>query len=122
MRNVYFCAKNHQSINLFPNLCELVTTQIRNHEKYITSNKMCVLKTTHYERNKIKTSYGSYTNNNSENEFLGSICHVIEENLFEELSISKYWSMMINESNTIFDDKYLAIVAKYLINNIPYIC
>jgi len=55
-----------------------------------------------------------------ENEFLGSICHVIKENLFEELSISKYWSMMIDESNTISDDKHLAIVAKYLINNIPY--
>ncbi|RGB28343.1 hypothetical protein C1646_767908 [Rhizophagus diaphanus] len=29
---------------------------------------------------------------------------------------------MINESNTISDDKHLAIVVKYMINNIPYMC
>ncbi|CAG8798564.1 9431_t:CDS:1, partial [Dentiscutata erythropus] len=39
MRNVYFCAKNHQPINLFPNLYELVTTQIHNHKEYITSDR-----------------------------------------------------------------------------------
>ena len=44
MRNVYFCAKNHQPINLFPNLCELVTTQICNREEYIISDRMCILK------------------------------------------------------------------------------
>ncbi|CAB4415772.1 unnamed protein product [Rhizophagus irregularis] len=120
MRNVYFCAKNHLPINLFPNLCELVTTQIRNREEYITSDKMCILKTPHYEKNKMKASYGSYTNNNSGTEFLSSICNVIEENLFKELDISNYWSLMIDESNTISDDKHLAIVAKYPINNVPY--
>ena len=87
MRNIYFCAKNHQLINLFPNLCELVTTQIHNREEYIISDKTCILKTPHYEKNKMKASYGSYTNNNSGNEFLSSICNVIEESLFEELNI-----------------------------------
>ena len=120
MRNVYFCAKNHQPINLFPNLCKLVTTQICNREEYITLDRMCILKTPHYEKNKMKVSYRSYTNNNSGNEFLFSICNIIEENLFKKLSIFKYWSLIINESNTISDDKHLAIVAKYLINNIPY--
>ncbi|CAG8787935.1 24411_t:CDS:2, partial [Racocetra persica] len=120
MKNVYFCAKNHQSINLFSNLCELVTTQIHNHKEYITSDRVCVFKTPQYEKNKTKASYGSYTNNNSENRFLASICDIIEEGLFEELNASKYWSLMIDESNTISDDKHLAIVAKYLINNIPY--
>ncbi|CAG8786219.1 23965_t:CDS:2, partial [Gigaspora margarita] len=94
MRNVYFCAKNHQPINLFPNLCELVTTQIRNHKEYITSDKMCVLKTPQYEKNKTKASYGSYTNNNSGNGFLDSICNVIEESLFKELNASKYWMIL----------------------------
>ncbi|CAG8669166.1 10960_t:CDS:2, partial [Scutellospora calospora] len=79
MRNVYFCAKNHQPINLFPNLCELVTTQIHNHKEYITSDRV------------------------------SSICDIIEEGLFEELNTSKYWSLMIDESNTISDDNYLAI-------------
>ncbi|CAG8673792.1 18102_t:CDS:2, partial [Racocetra fulgida] len=38
------------------------------------------------------------------------ICDVIEESLFEELNASKYWSLMIDESSTISDDKHLAIV------------
>ena len=121
MRNVYFCAKNHLPINLFPNLCGLVTTQIRNREEYIMSDRMCILKMPFYEKNQIKEQYGSYTNNNSGNEFLNSICNVIEENLFNELNNSKYWSLMIDESNTISDDKHLAIVAKYMINNVPYL-
>lgn len=120
IRNVYFCAKNHQSINLFPNICELVTTQIHNHKEYNISNRICILKSPHYEKSKMKMSYGSYTNNNSGNEFLNSICSVIEKSLFEELNTSKYWNIMINESNTISDNKHLAIVAKYMINNVPY--
>ncbi|CAG8854979.1 22098_t:CDS:2, partial [Gigaspora margarita] len=66
------------------------TTQIRNHKEYITSDRV------------------------------SSICDIIEESLFEELNASKYWSLMIDESSTISDDKHLAIVAKYLINNIPH--
>ena len=79
-------------------------------------DRTCILKPPHYEKSKMKASYGNYTNNNSGNEFLISIGNVIEENLFSELNISEYWTMMIDESNSISDDKHLIIVAKYMIN------
>ena len=52
-------------------------------------------------------------------EFLDSIGSVIKQSLFEELNSSLYWSLMIDETNSIDHDKYLAIVAKYVVNNVP---
>ena len=64
--------------------------------------------------------YASYSNSNSGTEFLESICHIIKESLFDELNSSTYWSILIDEFTTITDNKHLAIVLKYLINNTPY--
>ncbi|GBB99207.1 hypothetical protein RclHR1_03450002 [Rhizophagus clarus] len=119
MRNVYFCSKNNQAINIFPELCKLVSIQIKNNKEYFASSKTSVLKQPE-ENNITKTQYGSYTNSNAGNEFLESICHVIEESLFNELNSSKFWSILIDESTTITDNKHLAIVSKYLVNNTPY--
>jgi len=121
MRNVYFCSKNNQAINTFPELCKLIEIQVKNNKEYIISSKMSVLKPPNYgENNNTKAQYASYSNCNAGNEFLESISHVIEESLFDELNSSNFWSILIDESTTITDNKHLAIVSKYIINNIPY--
>src|SRR3954470_23198851 len=35
MRNVYFCSKNNQAINTFPELCKLIAIQVKNNKEYI---------------------------------------------------------------------------------------
>ena len=114
--------KNNQAINIFPELCKLVSIQIKNSKEYLVSSKTSVLKQSDFgERNNTaRAPYASYSNYNSGNEFLESICHIIEESLFDELNSSTYWSILIDESTTITDNKHLAIVSKYLINNILY--
>ena len=67
-----------------------------------------------------KSKYGSYNNHMSGIDFLDSIAYTIKKSLFEELNSSIYWSIMIDETNSVDDDKYLAIVGKYIVNNIPY--
>ena len=118
MQNIYFYSKKHQAI--ISDLSKLVLYQIKNSKEYIVSNNLSVLKTPNYESNNTRSLYGSYTNNNAGNEFLESICYVIEKELYNELNNSKFWSIMIDESNTVGDNKHLAIVGKYLINNIPF--
>jgi len=121
MRNVYFCSKNNQAINVFPELCKLISIQIKNSKEYLVSNKISILKQPDYgETNNVRAQYASYSNCNAGNEFLESICHVIEENLFDELNKSNFWSILIDESTTITDNKHLAIVSKHIINNTPY--
>jgi hypothetical protein len=122
MRNVYFCSKNNQAINIFPELCNLISIQVKNNKEYLVSNRMSVLKQPNYEKNSsTKSQYGSYTNSNAGNEFLESICYVIEKGLFDELNDSKFWSILIDETTTIANNKYLAIVSKHMINNTPYV-
>lgn len=102
-------------------MCNLVSTQIKNSKEYLVSSKTSVLKQPDFrENNNTKAQYASYSNCNAGNEFLESICHVIEESLFDELNNSIYWSILIDESTTLTDNKYLAIVSKHLINNTPY--
>lgn len=121
MRNIYFCSKNNQAINIFPELCNLISIQIKNSKEYLVSNKTSVLKQPDFrENNNTRAQYASYSNCNAGNEFLESICHVIEESLFNELNSSIYWSILIDESTTLTNNKHLAIVSKYLVNNIPY--
>lgn len=120
MRNVYFCSKNNQAINIFPDLCKLISIQIKNSKEYLVSSKTSILKQPDFKENDTRAQYASYSNCNAGNEFLESICHVIEENLFHETNDSKFWSILIDESTTITDDKHLAIVSKHIINNTPY--
>jgi len=103
-------------------LSKLVTFQIKNNKKYIIFDKTSILKKPEFEKNSTKSSYGSYMNSNTGNEFLESICCIIEDELFKELNNSKFWSIIIDKSNTIVDNKHLAIVSKHLIDNIPYMC
>ncbi len=93
MRNVYFYSKKYQAINIFSDLSKLVIFQIKNNKEYIISDKISILKKLEFD-----------------------------DELFKELNNSKFWNIIIDKSNTIVDNKHLAIVLKHLIDNIPYIC
>lgn len=115
MEIIYFCSKNNISLNVYPNLCKLISLQTRNN----VSDKICILKPASLAKpSNPKSEYGSYKNSVSGCDFLDSIASVIRNSLFEELNSSHYWSIMIDEANSI-DDKHLAIVGKYIANNMP---
>lgn len=121
MRIAYCCSKNNISLNTYPNLCKLTSLQIENNNKLIISDKISTLKPASLEKpSPSKSKYGSYSNHMSGIDFLDSIAYTIKKSLFEELNSSIYWSIMIDETNSVDDDKYLAIVGKYIVNNIPY--
>ncbi|CAG8504672.1 9051_t:CDS:2 [Cetraspora pellucida] len=50
-----------------------------------------------------------------------AISFVIEESLSNEIQNSPYWSIQIDESNTIKQEKMLAIVSKHLSDNYPVV-
>ena len=109
------------SLNTYPNLCKLTSLQIENNKKLIISDKISTLKPASLEKSSpSKSKYGSYNNHMSGIDFLDSIAYTIKKSLFEELNSSIYWSIMIDETNSVDDDKYLVIVGKYIVNNIPY--
>ena len=121
MRIAYCCSKNNISLNTYPNLCKLTSLQIENNKKLIISDKISTLKPASLEKSSpSKSKYGSYNNHMSGIDFLDSIAYTIKKSLFEELNSSIYWRIMIDETNSVDDDKYLAIVGKYIVNNIPY--
>jgi len=121
MRNVYFLSKQNLSSHIYPDLCKLMMLQIENNNELIIAEKSSTLKPAALEKTSTpRSAYGSYTNSKSASDFLDSIASVIKKSLFEELNSSIYWSIMIDEANSIDNDKYLAIVGKYIVNNIPY--
>src|SRR6266511_3987378 len=94
MRNIYFCSKHNISLKkIYPGLCNLMSLQTENN----ISNKISI----------------------AGFDFLDSIASVIKNSLFDELNSSPYWSVMIDEANSVDDDKYLAIVGKCIANNMP---
>ena len=116
MRNIYFCSKHNISLNVYPDLCKLVSLQTGNN----VSNKISTLKPASLEKlSKPKSKYGSHKNPIAACDFLDSIASVIKNSLFDELNSSPYWSVMIDEANSVDDDKYLAIVGKCIANNMP---
>ena len=117
MQIIYFCSKKNISLNVYPDLCNLMYLQTKNK---VTNDKKFNLKPASIAKpSSSKSIYGSYANNKSGFEFLECIVSVIQKELFEELNSSPYWSIMIDETNTI-NNKYLAIVGKYMVDNIPY--
>ena len=114
--NNYFCSKHNIPLNVYSNLCNLVTLQTGNN----ISDKISTLKPASLEKpSKPKSKYGSYKSPIAACDFLDSIASVIKNSLFEELNSSPYWSIMIDEANSIDGNKHLAIVGKYIANNMP---
>jgi hypothetical protein len=121
MRIIYCCSKNNIPLNTYPDLCKLTSLQIENNKELIISDKVSTLKPASLGKpSPSKSKYGNYNNHVSGIDFLDSIAYTIKKSLFEELNSSVYWSIMIDETNSVDNDKYLAIVGKYIINNIPY--
>jgi Domain of unknown function (DUF4371) len=120
LMDVYYCSKHNLSLNIYPDLCNLISLQIKNINNLSISDNISTLKSASLEKSSLhKSKYGSYTNPKAGFEFLDSISYVIRKTLFEEFSSSIYWSIMIDETNSIDNDKYLAVVSKYFVNNIP---
>jgi Domain of unknown function (DUF4371)/hAT family C-terminal dimerisation region len=121
MMNAYLCSKENLALNIYSKLCKLMSLQIKNEKGLVIGDKNYSLKPASIKKPSLpKSIYGSHTNDKSGFEFLESIVSVIQKNLFEELNLSSHWSIMIDETNTITNNKYLAIVGKYMVDNMPY--
>ena len=102
MRSVYFLSKWNLSSDIYSDLCELITLQLENNEQLIISEKTSTLKPATLEKTSTpRSTYGSHTNSKSASDFLDSIVSVIKKSLFEELNSSIYWSIMIDEANSV---------------------
>jgi hypothetical protein len=121
IRSVFFISKKRISLNVFPELCELISLQIENTTELAISDNNFTLKPASLEKPSTpKSQYGSHKNHIAALDFLDSIAFVIKKSLFEELNSSTHWSIMIDETNSVDGDKYLAIVGKCITSNIPF--
>jgi len=120
MKCVYFAAKKHLSLNLYPGLCDLVL----NINKKSENTMHCPLKLPPLSSLKPSadtSQYGSYLNPISAQKFEEAIFYVIEKALINEIKVSDQWSLLIDESTTITDEKHLVLVSKHMANNVPVV-
>ncbi|CAG8538755.1 8959_t:CDS:2, partial [Scutellospora calospora] len=92
---VYFLAKNHYT-----------THSLKKAQDIIADSPVTLY-----------SEYGTYDNDISARKFIKAISFVIEESLINEIQNSLYWSIQINESNMIKQEKILAIISKHLSDN-----
>ncbi|RGB35168.1 hypothetical protein C1646_759697 [Rhizophagus diaphanus] len=62
--------------------------------------------------------YEFHLSNISAKEIEEAIIYVIEKTLYEEIKSSNHWSIMIDETNSITDKKYLAIIFQHISYNV----
>ncbi|CAG8492225.1 13384_t:CDS:2, partial [Cetraspora pellucida] len=67
-------------------------------------------------------NYATYQNPVAGREMLESLAYIVEKDTISEINSSLFWSILLDESNTITNEKTLAIVSKHFANNIPVIC
>ena len=117
MKCVYFAAKNHLSLNLYPELCNLVLNS--NRFPKITTPQLLQLPSLSSLNIPAETSqYGSYNNSKYARKFEEAIFYVIEKALIDEIKTSERWSILIDVSTSITDEKHLVIVSKHIANNV----
>ncbi|CAG8791828.1 12498_t:CDS:2, partial [Cetraspora pellucida] len=116
MKCVYFTAKKHLSVSIYPDLFSLVTNS-NNISLDLKILKFSALSLQESSENK---SYGTYLNYTAARNFATAIVHVIEKELISEIELAKHWSIMIDES-TSMDEKHLVIASQYIISNLPII-
>ncbi len=116
MQCVYFAAKNHISLDMYPKLCELITLQ---NQDIIASHVLAFPKQLVANINSSRSSYGTYQNHNSGREMEKSIISIIKQELHQEINNSPFWSIMIDETASISDEKHLAMVSKHFSHNVP---
>ncbi|CAB5395525.1 unnamed protein product [Rhizophagus irregularis] len=69
--------------------------------------------------NSTRSSYGTYQNHNLGKEMEKSITSIIKQELYQEINDSPFWSIMIDETTSISDEKHLAMVFKHFSHNVP---
>ncbi|CAG8814669.1 14703_t:CDS:2, partial [Cetraspora pellucida] len=122
MQYVYFLAKHHYATHRLKDLKNLSTQQFNEAKNEALFGPFIGLKKVQSimdPPNLVCSEYGSYDNDVSAREFLEAISFVIEESLSNEIQNSPYWSIQINESNTIKQEKYDA-AAQSIVNNINH--
>ena len=118
MKYVYFAVKNPLSLNLYPDLCNLVLNSNKNTLQ--VQPHLLQLPPLSSLQPPVDTSpYGSYCTSNYARKFEEAIFYVIEKALIDEIKASEQWSILIDESTTITDEKHLVIVSKHISNNVP---
>ncbi|CAG8800869.1 31562_t:CDS:2 [Gigaspora margarita] len=116
MRNIYFLIQHNLSINLFESLCKLFEIQrIENQDQFECGTEILNIFDNDFSIDDERAPYGSYQNHVSAHEFIESIGRIIEQEVFQELRNSDGWSIMLDESYTISNEKTLAIVSKHAI-------
>lgn len=118
MQCVYFASKNYISLNIYPKLCHLVKLK---DQDVTTTNPQVLALPKQIVDDPISThsSYGTYMNHKSGLMFEKSITYVIKQELWREIKDSPFWSIMIDETTSISDEKHLAIVSKHMSHNVP---
>src|ERR1044072_2894064 len=117
MKCVYFAVKNHLSLNLYPELCNLVLNS--NRSPKITTLQLLQLPSLSSLNTPAETSqYGLYNNSKYARKFEEAIFYVIEKALIDEIKTSERWSILIDVSTSITDEKHLVIVSKHIANNV----
>ena len=117
MQCVYFAAKNYISLNVYPKLCHLVKLK----DQSTTTSPQVLALPKQIVDNTISTrsNYGTYTNNKSGKTLEQSIANIIKQELRREIRNSPFWSIKIDETTSISDEKHLAIVSKHMSHNVP---
>ncbi len=118
MKCVYFLAKNHLSLNLYSEICNLVL----NINKYSEPSHLQLppLSSLNQYNESINTSqYRSYQNPRYARKFEEAITYIIEKALINEIKASGQWSILIDESTTVSEEKHLVIISKHMTNNVP---
>lgn len=124
MQCIYFMAKKYLALSVYPDLYQLIDFYRRNSEVMKLSNTSealqlpsLLIKDLPSESNK----YGSHLSNTSAKKIEEAIAYVIEKALCEEIRNSNNWSIMIDETNSITDEKHLAIISRHISHNVPVI-
>ncbi|CAB5364129.1 unnamed protein product [Rhizophagus irregularis] len=117
MQCVYFTAKNHISLEIYPKLCELIMPS--QNQNIIAPKVVALPRQLVDNTNSTRSSYGTYQNHNSGKEMEKSITSIIKQELYQEINDSPFWSIMIDETTSISDEKHLAIVSKHFSHNVP---
>lgn len=117
MQCVYFTAKNHISLEIYPKLCKLIMPS--QNQNIIAPKVVALPRQLVDNTNSTRSSYGTYQNHNSGKEMEKSITSIIKQELYQEINDSPFWSIMIDETTSISDEKHLAMVSKHFSHNVP---
>ncbi|CAG8816501.1 31268_t:CDS:2, partial [Racocetra persica] len=122
MQYVYFLAKHHYATHGLQDLKKLYDRQFDEESNEALFGPFIGLKKVQSFGDSpitVSSEYGTYDNDVSAREFIEAISFVIEESLIKKIQSSSYWSIQIDDSNTIKQEKILAIVSRHLSNNYP---